>query len=299
MTVDAPLIDQLVYWVRERQRIHERRAAGEAGPWTTDELLRKYRFTSANVQDDLVSRVIFDRVTKPYADHPHLIVGLTVARFTNSPQVIEAVSDCLVPFNAERFVAIMSERAARGESLERRAYMIPGGVKGEIKAINLTRKLFTPLAAAVERVRPRPGDTCETVFERLRRFEFLKTGFITAQIVRDLKQVAPLRQASDFMSFVWSGPGSQRAANRMLGWAKKDIEYRRPESEWRELFNQIVDIARPRVAVDGIVLDNQSWQSCFCETDKYLRYRSGDLRGARLYQHDGAPVALELDEVQR
>jgi hypothetical protein len=301
MSVNAPLIDQLGYWICERQRIHERRAAGDPWPWTNDELLRKYRFTSCNVQDDFVSRVISDCVTKRFADHPHLIVGLTVCRFTNDPAVIKAVSDCLVPFNAERFVAIMRERAARGESLERRAYMIPGGVKGEIKAINLTRKLFTPLAAAVERVRPRPGDTCEAVFERLRRFEFLKAGFIGAQIVRDLKQAAPLRSATDWMSFVRSGPGSQRGANRLLGWTKKaDIDYRRPESEWRELFNQIVNIARPRVAEDGIILDAQSWQNCFCEVDKYLRFRSGDLRGARLYQHDGAPATLEpeRDEVR-
>jgi hypothetical protein len=297
--IDVPLLDTLIYFVRERERMRKLRATGAPPPWSNDELLQKYRFTNVNVQDDLVSRVISDYVARVYADHPHLIVALTVCRFTNDPAVIKAVCKFLAPFDAEKFLAVMVERAARGESLERRAYMIPGGVKGELKARNLCRELFIPLAAAVERVRPRPGDTCRAVFERLRRFRFLGSGFITAQIVRDAKQVAPLRQASDWMSFVWSGPGSQRAANRMLGWAKKDIEYRRPETEWRELFNQIVDIAKPRVAEDGIVLDNQSWQSCFCETDKYLRFLSGDLRGARLYQHhDGAPVALELDEVR-
>jgi hypothetical protein len=289
--IDLPLIDTLIYFVRERQRITERRAAGEPPPWTTDELLRKFRFTNINVQDDLVSRAINSLVTKPYADHPHLIVALTVCRFTNAPEVIEAVRETLCPFDAGRFVSIMQERATRGESLERRAYMIPGGVKGELKAINLTKKLFVPLAAAVERVRPRPGDTCEAVFERLRRFQFLGSGFITAQIIRDLKQVLPLRSAADFMSFVRSGPGSQRAANRLLGWAQKDIGYKRPESEWRELFNQIVDIVASLVAADGIVLDNQSWQSVLCEIDKYLRFLSGDLRGARLYN---APVARKL-----
>jgi hypothetical protein len=170
MTVDAPLIDDLVYFVRERQRITERRAAGEPWPWTTDELLQKYRFTCPNVQDDAVSRAIFDLVTKPFADHPHLIVALTVCRFTNDPGVIAAARNALCPFNAELFLGIMRERAARGASLERRAYVIPGGVKCELKAVNLTRELFIPLAKAVEQVRPRPGDTCRAVFERLRGF---------------------------------------------------------------------------------------------------------------------------------
>jgi hypothetical protein len=282
--IDLPLFETLIYWTCEREHMRKRRAANAPPPLSNDVLLQNYRFCNVNVQDDRVSRVIFDRVTQPYADHPGLIVGLTICRFTNAPEVIEAICDCLVPFDAERFLAIMTERAARGESLERRAYVIPGGVKGEIKAINLTRELFGPLAAAVDSVRPRPGDTVAAVFERLRRFRYLDAGFITAQIVRDLKQVAPLRQAADWMSFVRSGPGSQRCANRLLGMTRKaDIEWRRPESDWCELFNQIVDIAAPRVAEDGIVLDRQSWQSCFCEVDKYLRFRSGDLRGARLY----------------
>jgi hypothetical protein len=298
MTLDMSLIDVLVFWIRERTRVHKARESGAAPPWSDDELFQKFRFCNADVQHDHVSRVIFNLVTRPCADHPHLVIGLTVARFTNAPEVIEAVSDCLVPFNAERFVAIMSERAARGEILERRAFVIPGGVKGELKARNLCRKLFVPLAAAVERVRPRPGDTCEAVFERLRRFKYLKTGFITAQIVRDAKQAGSLRSASDWMSFVWSGPGSQRAANRMLGWTKKkDIDYQRPELEWRALFDEIVAIAAPRVAEDGIILDAQSWQNCFCECDKYLRFRSGDLRGARLYRPSDAPASARASEI--
>jgi hypothetical protein len=283
--VDAALIEKAVYFIRERQRIIERKAAGEPRPWSLDPLLNEYRFTSPNVQDDRVSTTIFNCVTKRYADHPQLIVALTVCRFTNDPEVIKAVCHCLAPLDDEQLLAIMRDRAARKLSLERRSYIIPGGVAGELKAANLTRKLFVPLAKAIEQVRPRPGDTCEAVFERLRKFEYLGAGFLAAQIVRDLKQVSPLREASDWMTFVQSGPGSQRGLNRMLGWTRKaDIDYRRPEAEWRELFELITAMITLRIAVDGIVLDNQSLQNCWCEIDKYLRYLSGDLRGARLYR---------------
>jgi hypothetical protein len=252
MSDDAPLTDPLVYWVRERDRISKLRATGAPPPWSNDALLQKYRFCNVNVQDDLVSRVIFDHVTQPYTDHPDLIVALTVCRFTNDPAVIEAVCKLLAPFDAERFLAVMSERAARGETLERRAYVIPGGVKGELKAASLTRELFLPLVAAVEQIRPKQGDTCAAVFERLRRFKYLDKGFITAQIVRDLKQVEPLNSASDWMRFVWPGPGSQRGVNRLRGaTTEADIKRERPEPEWRELFRQIVDIAAPRVTEDG------------------------------------------------
>ena len=122
------------------------------------------------------------------------------------------------------------------------------------------------------------------MFERLRRFPYLDKGFITAQIVRDLKQVEPLRSASDWNTFVRSGPGSQRGVNRILG---AEIARERPEAEWRSLFQKIVALAAPRVAEHGIELDAQSWQNVLCETDKFLRYRSGDFGGARRYAPGG------------
>jgi hypothetical protein len=149
-TSTFPGLDAMLYFVREREAMRRRREAGEPPPFSTDNLLTRYRFCNIDVQHDRVSRAIFDTFTKPFAEHPGLIVALTVCRFTNAPEVFTAVRDCLVPFDAERFVAIMTDRAARGLSVERRAYMIPGGVPGELKAASLTRDLFVPLANAVE-----------------------------------------------------------------------------------------------------------------------------------------------------
>ena len=122
------------------------------------------------------------------------------------------------------------------------------------------------------------------MFERLQQFPYLNKGFLTAQIVRDLKQVEPLRSAPDWNTFVRSGPGSQRGVNRVVG---AGIDRERPEAEWRSLFREVVARAVPRVAEHGISLDAQSWQNVLCETDKFLRYRSGDLSGARLYAPAG------------
>jgi hypothetical protein len=279
-----PRLDDLVGFIIEREAMRRRREADEPAPWSTDEILGKYRFCNVDVQHDRVSRVIFDTITRPFVDHPGLIVGLAVCRFTNCPEVIEAVRDAIVPFDGERFVAIMADRKARRLSLERRAYMIPGGVQGEQKAISLTRDLFNLLARNLESIRPRSKDLCREVFERLRGFPYLNEGFITAQIIRDLKQVEPLRSASDWSTFVWPGPGSQRGVNRICGaTTQAEIDRVRSEPEWRELFEEIVALAKPRVAEHDIDLDLQSWQNCACETDKVLRFRSGDLDGARPY----------------
>ena len=110
--------------------MRRRREAGEAPPWSKDEILATYRFCNVNVQDDAGSRAIFDTFTKPYADHPGLIVALVVCRFTNEPAVFEAVRDCLVPFDAERFMAIMVDRKARGLPVRAARVHDPRGSEG-------------------------------------------------------------------------------------------------------------------------------------------------------------------------
>ena len=40
------------YWINERQRIYDMRAAGQAKPWTKDEILQQYKFTNAFRQLD-------------------------------------------------------------------------------------------------------------------------------------------------------------------------------------------------------------------------------------------------------
>ena len=140
MNTEFSNLDLLLYWIAEREHVRTRREAGAPPPWSTDPLLATYRFCNANVQDDRVSRAIFDTFTRPYANHPGLVVALAVCRFTNAPEVFEAVRDCLVPFDPQRFVAIMEDRAARRLPLERRAYVIPGGRPGELKAKSLNSR---------------------------------------------------------------------------------------------------------------------------------------------------------------
>jgi hypothetical protein len=230
MPIDVkPLVD----WIVERRSMQLRRERGEPPPWTSDPFLAKYRFCNVRVEDDYVSRWIHDNFVVPHADDPHLIFALIVARFINEPEVLAEVGyDCLVPFDGPRFVSIMAGRDARGESLERRAYIIPGGRKGELKAKSLTKELFNNLYAQIEFVQPRQGNRLVDIFDRLTCFKYLKAGFISAQAIRDVKYAEPLRSAPDWMSFVRSGPGSRRGVNRLLG-ATDDaaIHRKRPEKE--------------------------------------------------------------------
>jgi hypothetical protein len=287
----SPKLDALVYWITERDAICRRLEAGEPRPGTNDELLASYRFCNINVQADRISRAIFDLVTQPYADHPHLLVALAFCRLCNEPEMLAAALPALFPFNPEQLTAIVVDRHERDLPLERRAYRIPRANDDPIKMRGLIDEVLTSLAKAIEQVGPRTGDTIETVFNNLRGFPILKRGFITAQIVRDLKQVEPLRSAPDWETFVWSGPGSRQCIDALYGYSVKEAQAREKarsnwddddELRWRERFLRIVELAHPQVT--GIKIDDlASWQNCCCETFKLLKYRSGDFGGARRY----------------
>jgi hypothetical protein len=40
-------IERFFYWINERHRIYEAKAAGQPWPWTADWILQKYKFTNA------------------------------------------------------------------------------------------------------------------------------------------------------------------------------------------------------------------------------------------------------------
>jgi hypothetical protein len=296
---DSPNVDPLVYWITERDAMRRRLHAGEPRPGTTDEFLAKFRFCNINVQDDRISRIIFEQITQPHADHPHLLVALTFCRLCNEPEMFAAALPALFPFDPATLTAIVVDRHERGLPLERRAYRIPRANEDPIKMRGLIDEVLAPLANDIEHVRQRAGDSVAAVFHRLRGFDrsqegspILKKGFITAQIVRDVKQIEPLRSAPDWQTFVWSGPGSRQCIDALYGYSVKEAKAREKarsnwddddERRWREEhFLPVVELARPQVP--GVKIDDlASWQNCGCETFKLIKYRSGDFGGARRY----------------
>ena len=65
-------------------------------------------------------------------------------------------------------------------------------------------------------LRPKPGQKLAAWHGLLKSRDGL-AGFMAAQIVADMKHVAPLNDAPDWWSFAASGPGSRRGLNRVLG----------------------------------------------------------------------------------
>ena len=82
-------IEPAIYWITERESICKRREAGDPAPWTSDPILRAYRFCNVRREDDAVTRHVAKAWREPNSDDEQLWFAMSVACFTNLTATID------------------------------------------------------------------------------------------------------------------------------------------------------------------------------------------------------------------
>jgi hypothetical protein len=122
--------------------------------------------------------------------------------------------------------------------------------------------------------------TLATVHNALTKYIGLGS-FLAAQVIADLKYVAPLRDAADWHTWAASGPGSKRGLNRVYEYA---VDSPMPEARWLDHLQNLHKHIEPLVKkADMPRLHAQDLQNCLCEWDKYERTRLGEGRPRSRY----------------
>jgi hypothetical protein len=267
----------LCFWISEREAIRKKHAVGAARPWTTDPILATYKFCNVERERDRATIWITNNWMMPNADHADIWFAAAVARLVNRPDTLQEIG-FPIPWNAEHFVRVLQAREARGESVWADAYRtaIVPNIPRPIRAANILEQLWQ----ARETLRPRVGDSCGVVHRRLEACDGLGE-FLAAQIIADVKYVEPLKHARDWQTFAAAGPGSRRGLNRLLG---RPIESRCLALRWRADLRRLHEAIKPELERLGLGdLHAQNLQNICCETDKYLRGQSGNVKGLRRY----------------
>lgn len=119
-------LEDLIYWIKERERIRLAKEAKLPRPWTQDPILQQYRFCNVYREHDVVTQWIHNNWLTPKAELDSLPFAIAVSRLVNWIPSLQAMG---YPheWSPLLFKETMRERRAKGLKSWTSAYMITGG----------------------------------------------------------------------------------------------------------------------------------------------------------------------------
>ena len=272
------------YWrfAAERQAVYEARVAGRVGPWTTDPILRKHRFTNCFRAADRVSQFLIKDVA--YAGdqaREEVVFRVLLFKMFNKISTWQLLHREIGElswsgFDESAYDGVLSSAFARGERLYSAAYVIPpprlGGSRKHTNHLRLIRLMME--SGLVERLAE--CASMQAAFEALLAYPALG-DFLAYQFVIDLNYSSALN--FDEMEFVVAGPGARDGIRKCFGPEASGIEpavIAYMAEHQREHFDRLgLEFGGLR----GRWLQLIDCQNLFCEVDKYARVAHPDIAG--------------------
>jgi len=303
--VDRRDVVHRAYWhlAAERQRIFERRAMGQPGPWTQDLILAEYKFTnpwraSDRVSQFLIKDVIYDGTDVTAEDQ---LARIVLFRLFSKPSTWRAIEGNLGPVRAatlddSRLPALLEHLQSRGP-IYTSAFILCAN-----KAYGYDRKYLNHLALVNEMVGRGAlarAVACARklgeVYEALCAYPLIGP-FMGYQLAIDINY----SELTDFSEdeFTVPGPGAARGIEKVFPGT--------PAREHAGIIHQMVEEQEAACEAHGITPPNLfgqrrlraiDCQNLFCELDKYARVRFPDLRSNRTQikaMFTPSPEPLEL-----
>lgn len=276
--------DSYWYFAAERHAIYERRLADPAGPWTSDEILKSYRFTNSYRAADRVSQYLIGEVQyRPdRAQAPAEIFFRTLLfKIFNKIETWELIESRLRPVSWQSLDlsavdALLDEAMARGERIYSAAYIMPSPQLGRLrKHANhlalLERMMGDGLPGRIERAR-----SLGAVYDLLRPYPGLGP-FLAFQYAIDLNysNLLEFKEAE----FVVAGPGALDGISKCFedtaGRSPEEVIAYMAEAQDREFAARGIDFR----GLFGRKLQLIDCQNIFCEISKYARVAHPDVPG--------------------
>jgi len=291
-------IDQLAYWINERQAIYERRLHNVPWPWTSDPILQEYSFCNVFRELDKVTVWVRENWREPYYDHPNLWFAMCIARQINWP---ETLAELEWPENVdaaywERMRSALYERKARGDKIYTGAYMINGPKQKDIEANGTNCKIdFTinqvlrPLYEAGDPFK-QGVHTIEGITRYLSQFMGW-SGFMGYEVASDLRHTRYLNYAPDILTWANPGPGAMRGVKRVYGYGvDENPKHLSKETHFVEamceIWEKLVGGGEHTLLSDAVLnhpFEMREVEHSLCELDKYLRVKNGEGRPRAKY----------------
>lgn len=303
-TIRPELFDAYWRFAAERQRIFELRRDDPAGPWTDNQILRRYKFCNAFRASDRISQYLISRViyAPEAADLPaeDVFLRIVLFRLFSKERTWEALERATggvrrATLDPDRLSRVLDSLRSDGPIYTAAFILCAHDAYGyRVKHRNhleLVARMFAPGALGADlAVASSLGD----IYEALRAWPMIGP-FMGYQLAVDLNYSDHLE--FDENDFTVPGPGAVRGLSKVFAdfggrspqqlilemVERQDEHFDRLGLRWSGLFG------RPLHGIDC--------QGLFCETDKYARAAFPELKSNRVrikQEFRADPAALEL-----
>jgi len=303
-TTLVPTVAFDTYWrfAAERQNIFVKRATGLSGPWTTDPILSRFRFTNVYRASDRVSQYLIANIQySGLQDVKSIFFRTILFKLFNKIEtweLLKSVHGTLDPEPqfAKRYSATLDSAMDSGQTIYSAAYIMPSGAG----LYGYRRKHQTHLALLGQMLKddvPERLQACRTMRQAFNLLRTIPTfgDFLAYQYAIDINYSS----ITDFdeSEFVMPGPGAcsgiKKCFSDIGNYSESDV------IRW------MVDHQEEEFAARGIKF-HTLWgrrlqlidcQNLFCEVDKYCRVYHPDLQGTSTrnrikqeYRHNRTPL---------
>lgn len=282
------IYDLYWYFASERQRMFERRVAGEPGPWTDDAILREFKFCNVFRAADRVSQYMIRDVC--YHDETctpeDRLFQIVAFRTFSKTATWRAVHDVLGRFPVlddladGAFTSVLDHARTRNGRLYTGAFILCatdayGQASKHRNHVELFRHMFLDDQLGTKLL---DAKSLREVYKLLHTYP-LMGDFMSYQTTIDLNY-SQLIDCSE-NEFTQAGPGALRGIKKCFA---DPGDYTPAEIVLWMTERQVEEFARLGLPFGGLwgrPLHAIDCQGLFCETDKYCREAAPELASAR------------------
>jgi hypothetical protein len=280
--VATPVFDTYWRFAYERQEVFHRRAAGDAPPWTHDQIIAAHRFTNVYRASDRVSQYLIRHVIYTGEQSVEEVFFRTILfKLFNRVGTWERLAGAVGPlswrsFRVARLEAALDAMMGSGESVYSGAYIMPSPSFGAVRKHSNHLKLLEHMMKDGAPRKVATARSLSEVFSVLRSYRSLG-DFLAFQLTIDLNY-GPSIDFSE-MDFVVAGPGARDGIRKCFAECGGLDD--------ADLIRAVTDLAVPEFERLGLPF-RDLWgrrpqlidlQNVFCEVDKYARVAHPEFTG--------------------
>lgn len=281
----------LLNWMLERHSIYLKRQKGQSKPWTTDQILRRYKFTNVMRELDAVS---VDLITvlqqNSLAPLDQTLFNIIVYRTFNLPGTYKAITGKTLwvkRWNPQLVTDKLDRLQESGSNLFTGAYMMnaigsTGRPKHRMYVERLT-EIWNDRKWLLQEILT--SKSIEVAVDLLSTYKNIGR-FVAYEFATDFTYTPILSDAVDLHTWANPGPGAQRGLNRVFGRSLKDrVKLDKAVKEMKLLLTTF-DRKTGNIPW-GRTLTMRDIEHSLCEFDKYERVRLGEGRPRSKYPGEG------------